>query len=383
MSGSGEPRGSHRMADRARQIADLSDDPIAFSTLQEGLAYCETSYGYIAYRRVLGVDITLGPPIAAPADRAALIDRFLQTSRRPVFCYLRAPEAAQVQAQARTHHGRPLRLAGMGLDRLIDGRALADPAALSKPLRGARKHAQRAGFRVERIDPSSLSASQRQALVAITRAYLSHGPLPYEMRFLNRPFTLAYGQLGHPGERLYLLQQAPREASEPRLFGYAVLNPWFAGGRITGYLLDIVRCQPTRQWGVYLALVDRLLADLATEGIHQLSLGFCPLHGAEGAITTDALASLPAARLSPSLSWQVGRLEQYLAAVPYVQRLVEMKAALPGEYEPRYFLSYSGLALPAFAALLAACGVSLSSIIGPRLWSSIVAGWRRGSSPDQ
>ena len=185
------------MADRARQIAELSDDPIAFSTLQEGLAYCETSYGYIAYRRVLGVDITLGPPIAAPADRAALIDRFLRTSRRPVFLLSARRRSRSGTSAGRTHHGRHLRLSGMGLDRLIDGRAFADPSALSKPLRGARKHAQRAGFRVERIEPSALNASQRQAGRHHPRLSFAR-PTALRDALLNRPFTLAYGQLGHP-----------------------------------------------------------------------------------------------------------------------------------------------------------------------------------------
>ena len=84
MSGPGAALRPSRMTERARQIAELSDDPIAFSTLQEGLAYCETSYGYIAYRRVLGVDITLGPPIAAPADRAASARRGARVVRASV-----------------------------------------------------------------------------------------------------------------------------------------------------------------------------------------------------------------------------------------------------------------------------------------------------------
>lgn len=371
------------MAGRAELVTQFGDDPIAFSTLQGGLRYCETSYGYIAYQRVLGIDITLGPPIAAPADRADLIERFLRGSRRPLFCYLRAGEAALVAGLAPHRLGRRLHLACMGLDRLIDARDFPPDAIATKPLRGARKQAQKAGFSVEPCDPAALSANQRQRLSAITAAYLSHSQLPYEMRFLNRPFTAATPGGATPGERLYLLQQQADPGAEKNLFGYAVLNPWYDAGEVAGYLLDIVRFLPTRQWGVYLALVDRLLADLAAAGIQQLSLGFCPLYGTGGELSQRALAeaatapAAPAAAISPLLSRQVGWLERYLAAVPYVQRLVEIKAALPGHYEPRYFVSYTASAPHAFFALLGACGVSLPSIIGPRLLSSIVAGARR------
>lgn len=373
------------MSGRADLVVQHGDDPIAFSTLQDGLRYCETSYGYIAYQRIWGIDISLGPPIAAPSDRAALVERFLRHSRRPLFCYLRAAEAAQVHAIAGAGPGRRLHLAGMGLDRYLDGAALQDPAAISKPLRGARRHAQKADFSVEPIEPAALSPSQRQALAAITAAYLAHSQLPYEMRFLNRPFAPTAADLGPPRERLYLLSGRPSGRSARELFGYAVLNPWFSAGRVAGYLLDIVRCRPTRQWGVYLALVDRLQQDLDQQGVAQLSLGFCPLHGASSPQSRAALAQSPAARsgagpLSPWLSRQVGWLERYLADVPYVRRLVEIKAALPGHYEPRYFASYSPSALPAFAALLGACGVSLSSIVGPRLLASLWAGARGKST---
>lgn len=364
------------MAGRADLVTQYGDDPIAFSTLQAGLRYCETSYGYIAYRRVFGIDISLGPPVAAPADRAGLIEHFLRCSARPMFCYLRAAEAALVQRLASTYQRGRLHLAGMGVDRLVDGRALLSESAISKPLRGARKHARRARFAIRQVAPVALTPRQRTELRAITAAYLAHSQLPYEMRFLNRPFTLAEPGGDTPGERLYLLQQGASPDAESQLFGYAVLNPWFCAGQVAGYLLDIVRCRPTRQWGVYLALVDRLLADLGASGVHTLSLGFCPLHDSNAPITQAALTNT-SATLSPGLARQVGWLEQSLAAVPYVQRLVEIKAALPGHDEPRYFVSYSGHALPAFVALLGACGVTLPSIIGPRLWSSIRAGWSR------
>lgn len=342
---------------RQELVERYGADPIAYSTLQPGLLYLDTSFGYLAYQRVAGVAITLGPPVCAPDDRRELVSRFLRAQRRPVFCYVQADCARLLGGLA-----PELKLAGMGVDRLLalpsgEGRAAV------KVLRGARKHAGRAGFSVERTQLAKLPAAMRGRLEAITAAYLSHSQLPYEMRFLNRPLCLT----ADDGlARSYLLRQ------RDRIFGYAVLNPWFAAGRVAGYLLDILRCEPTRQWGVYYAFVDHLAGELEQEAGADppplLSLGFCPLY--------KATAPADGLRQAPLLSAQVGVLERYLAAVPYVQRLREIKDALPGHEVRRYFASYTALAAVPFAALLGACGVSARSIIGPQLVRSIWAGLR-------
>ena len=47
-------------------------DPISYSTLQPGLSYFETSFGYVAFQRALGFELTLGPPVCAEGDRAEI-----------------------------------------------------------------------------------------------------------------------------------------------------------------------------------------------------------------------------------------------------------------------------------------------------------------------
>jgi lysylphosphatidylglycerol synthetase-like protein (DUF2156 family) len=353
------------MAGRADLVRLYGDDPIAFSTLQSGLLYCETSYGYIAYQRAWGIDITLGPPVAAAADRAALIERFLRCQRRPVFCYLRAADAQQVQALATRAPARRLYAAGMGHDHLLDTSALrAGHTAPPKPLQGARKHARRAGFSLARSDESEHPPALLARLHQISAAYLRKSQLPYEMRFLNRPFVPNEPQPAGAAARIYLLQQRRSSDDSPHVFGYAVLNPWFRAGAVAGYLLDILRCEPTRQWGVFYAVVDALCQALHREGVATLSLGLCPLQG-----TQADLGAL--VRCSPILSAQLAWMERHLAAVPYVQRLRELKTSLPTVAVPRYFVSYSPLAAPAFAALMAACGIRLRSLLGPGLWQSL------------
>lgn len=361
------------MSGRADLVRLHGEDPIAFSTLQSGLRYCDASYGYIAYQRAWGIDITLGPPVAAPSDHATLIDRFLRTQRRPVFCYLRGDAAQQVLQVAALPPRRRMYAAGMGVDRLLRTRDLSSPGdSLPKPLRGARKHARRAGFFLQAVDPQDLRAADLDRLAQITRAYLQKSQLPYEMRFLNRPFAPHEVQPAQARARTYLLTQRPRSDQPPQVFGYAVLNPWFASGRPSpvGYLLDILRCEPTRQWGVYYAAVDALCQQLSTEGVADLSLGFCPLHQTQVEDPHEAGDTSLLPSTSPILSAQVAWLERQLAAVPYVQRLRDLKMSLPGRSCRRYFVGPSPLFVPAFVALMGACGVRLGSLLGPSLWQS-------------
>jgi lysylphosphatidylglycerol synthetase-like protein (DUF2156 family) len=196
---------------------------------------------------------------------------------------------------------------------------------------------------VEEVRPSELDSEARARVDAITRAYLRRSSVPVEMRFINRPLTLEDDGLA----RMFLL----RQGAEARVFGYAVLDPYFEGGRAHGYLLNLIRFEPTRLWGVYYSLVATLAARLREEGVPQLSLGFCPLYG----VDTEGC--------SPVLSRQVRWMERRFAGVDYLARLREMKDAFPGGTPQRYFVTPSPWAVTTLLALLRACRVPFMEIL--------------------
>jgi lysylphosphatidylglycerol synthetase-like protein (DUF2156 family) len=312
-------------------------DPISYSTLQAGLSYFETSFGYVAFQRAFGFDLTLGPPVCASSDRAELLQRFLRSSRRPLFFYVQR-DVAMLAAEL---GGSRFRAGGMGVDKVL---ALDAPMAeVHARVRGALKKAARVGFQVLEVRPSELSTEERARLGDITRAYLRRSAVPVEMHFLNRPLSFDEDGLA----RLFVLRQGP----DAQVFGYAVLDPYFANGRIQGYLLNLMRCEPTRLWGVYYSTVATLAARLREEGIGQLSLGFCPL------------ADVDPAGCSPALSRQVQWMERRLAGVGYLARLREMKGAFPGLTPQRYFVTPSAWAVTTLLALLRACRVPFTEIL--------------------
>lgn len=312
-------------------------DPISYSTLQPGLSYYETSFGYIAFHRAFGFDLTLGPPVCALGDRAELVQRFLRSRKRPLFFYVPRDVAELVAGLG----GRRFRTSGMGMDKILE---LDAPAAEVHPrVRGALKKATRGSFEVAEVRPSALSPEERTQLDAITRSYLERSSVPVEMHFLNRPLGFEDDGLA----RMFVL----RQGAGARVFGYAVLDPYFDGGRVQGYLLNLIRFERTRLWGVYYSAVAKLAERLRGEGVRQLSLGFCPLVGVE----TEGC--------SPVLSRQVKWMERRLAGIDYLTRLRELKEAFPGLTPQRYFVTPSPWAVTTLLALLRACRVPFLEIV--------------------
>jgi lysylphosphatidylglycerol synthetase-like protein (DUF2156 family) len=331
--------------------AHAGGDLIAASTLQPGLRWFMTSFGGWAYAEVEGFEVTLGGPLCEPADRPEMIRRFLAHARRPILFYLREDLLALLEPTS-------LRSAGIGVDRHVD-----IPALLQAPhptVRGALGKARKAGFRLRPLAfDTLLDDAERRRLETITARYLAHAQVKVEMGFLNWPMNHAEAGI----RRVYALEKFDRE--HQGLFGYAVLNPIFDRGRQTGLLLDILRFEPTRLWGVWLATVHELARELHERG-EQLSLGFAPLHRVRPA---------PHAR-SRSLQAQFDWMVRYLSTTQYLKRLRELKDAIPGVEEQRYVASYTRAAPVVLYAFLRAMRVPLAPMLGPGLLEVLGEGLR-------
>jgi lysylphosphatidylglycerol synthetase-like protein (DUF2156 family) len=299
---------------------------------------------------VAGVDVTLGGPLCEPRDRPELLRRFLSWSPRPIFFYLREPTLALLD-------GSGLHAAGIGIDRHVDLEALLREP--SKPVRGALTRARRAGFELVPLALECLDTHTRARLDQITSRYFAHAAVTREMAFLNRPMSYEPDGL----RRVFALVKHDRE--HDGMFGYAVLNPIFADGRRQGWLLDILRFEPTKLWGVWFSSVVLLAQLLAQEG-ETLSLGFAPLHRVRPA---------PHAR-SCVLEAQVEWMVRYLSTTSYLSRLRELKDAIPGPEEPRYLASYTRSLPTVLYAFLGAMGVEIRSLLGPGLLEVLREGWQ-------
>lgn len=334
---------------RLELVRRCGADPIAYSTVQPAMRYFDTSFGYIAYRRIWGIDITLGPPVCDAKDSAAMVSRFLARSRRPIFCYVRRDFIDGLDASG-------LYCGGTGVDRIVDYDAFLN--APGKQVRSACKKAAKANFAVQQADFETLRAPVRQRLDEITRSYFDNARCATEVTFVNLPLTFEDDGF----RRAFLLTKHDKEHDGP--FGYAILNPIFSGGEVEGYLLDILRFERTRLWGVWLSAVWQLADLLSREGKY-LSLGHSPLHGIE-----PAPAHLSTPWHDAQMRWMLRRF----GTTDYLLHLRQLKTLVPGEEIPRYFASYSSALPVTFLALIRASGVTFSGLLGARLLRAVTSG---------
>jgi hypothetical protein len=224
-------------------------------------------------------------------------------------------------------------------------------------MQSALRKAKQANLALLPLELAALAGPLRRRLEEITAQYLATSEINQEMAFLNRPMSYTPDGM----RRVFTLSKHDREHSG--VFGYAVLNPIYQAGVVTAYLLDILRFEKTRLWGVWLSTVHALAALLQREG-RGLSLGFCPLHQVQR--PPCGFSTL----LQPQLSW----MARYLKSAQYLTRLRELKDLVPGPAEPRYLASFSPLAPVALYAFLEAMGLSFGYLFGPDLLQVLKTG---------
>jgi lysylphosphatidylglycerol synthetase-like protein (DUF2156 family) len=331
------------MQDWRHHLASYGDDPISASTLQPDLEVFAGDAGYLAWRRVRGYDLVLGPPVCAPEERPALLRRFLEGRRRPFFCYLREEDARQL---ARVAPGR-FYFASIGVEHVLDLRA--SRLRWAAPIEGALRKARRAGLRLTPCGREWCEGAGREQLATLTARFLARSQQGVEMRFTNRPLLPE----GDPG-RLFLMEKEDREGQGP--FGYVVLDP-YRTPEGAGWLLNMVRFQPTRLWGVYLSTVALVAEALHREGAVQLSLGLSPLHRTEVA---------PELRNSALLDWQMRLLVSQRRRFYDFTALEAMKDGFGGEAWQRYVALPTRFIPGPLSALVEAMGLTWSELTSAR-----------------
>jgi lysylphosphatidylglycerol synthetase-like protein (DUF2156 family) len=314
-------------SDRSQWLEQFGADPIAVSTVQPGLSYFDTGLGYVAYQRAFGVALSLGGPVCAPGHETELTRRFLSEVPSSALFYVN-------ESVARAADGLTFRSA-IGSDRVLD---LTRADTFDSPsAKAAARKAARAGFSLELLCVDSASDEDRAFLERVSASALERSVVPFEMRFLNRPMSYATSGPSH----VFAL------ALKGKRFGYAVIDPYFENGEVTGYLLNLLRFEQTSLWGVYLATVQAIAARLAAEGVRELSLGFCPLSQLD--ITGSS------ALMRPQLRWLEGRYGN----VDYVARLRGMKSELRGEWRSRWLVTRTPQLVTPFLAFLQLTGVEV------------------------
>jgi phosphatidylglycerol lysyltransferase len=246
-------------ADLARRVAWLKQHgshAMAFSTMQPDMSHFELpGVGYIAYARYWGMQFALADPVCAPAQRALLLDRFLERHPRAVFVQVSKAVVEHL------HHRHGYYGTQFGSEAKI---ALAD-----WNLRGARKQIIRTAVN----GAASCGIEIREGgfdhdVKRISEAWIrTRRCKNNEIRFLIRPMLIDYRE----GTRYFYAYL------DGAAVGFIFFDPVWQDGRLCGYVPNISRSSANFRQGLWYALMAHALAVFREEGVPYVDLGLVPL----------------------------------------------------------------------------------------------------------
>lgn len=326
------------LSDRAELVRNHSSDLISYSTLQPNLQYFDTSYGYIAYRKIGKHSITLGPPVCQKSDMPSLTQRFLAKNKSVSFCYLNENSLDDMRQAG-------LRVSAIGVDRMVNYDRFFQNT--DKKVISAVHKASKENLIIKEVSIGEINSELISTLAKINDDFLLRSVFPGEMIFLNKPMDYSDDHL----RRVFTLSVQNSDCND--VIGFLTLNPIFNNGKVDGYLLDIIRFKKTKLWGLWYASVWNLSKLLEREG-KFLSLGFCPL------VTDIAQSDVKTSLL---LDGQMAILKKLFLNIKYFQQLYNMKCVIGGEFSLRYIATTAIFLPPVVSAFLNATGGNFKSLL--------------------
>ncbi|WP_157605344.1 DUF2156 domain-containing protein [Schlesneria paludicola] len=242
---------------------------MAYSTLQPGIEYFETRWGYLAYNRCLGATFVLGDPIGEPGQHGAIIREFLQAHRNVCFCQVSRGTAAILSSLG-------WRVNEFGADMEIDLPTYSFEGPKKTKLRQAARKIEREGFTIEERPESD---EDQHAVERLSASWLKTKSVNREARFLVRP--LRFGP--EPGVRKFFLWDEHRE-----LVAFIAFDPICEDGKVVGYSPAIKRRSPNSPVGAEEALTKFAIERFQEEGLRCLRLGLMPLFDIQQSEFPDA-----------------------------------------------------------------------------------------------
>lgn len=238
--------------------------PIAYSVaFQPGLRHFGDEQGFIAYKMVGRTAFVLADPVADPGRHEALIDSFLASHPDVVFC----------QASFRTAEilsKRSFFVNDFGCESIVDLKTFSFRGPQLRSYRTASNRLTARGYLVREMSTGDFNPAD---LRAISHAWKStRVARNRDLRFLVRPVVLA----DEPGVRKFFLLN-----SDGALEGFAVFDPVYENGQVTGYLSATRRWLPTSDPLAAYFMVRIAIETFQAEGVAHLHLGLSPFHKIE------------------------------------------------------------------------------------------------------
>jgi lysylphosphatidylglycerol synthetase-like protein (DUF2156 family) len=199
---------------RLALVGEHGDFSLAYTTaVQPGLKYFGDQRGYIAYDERLGYTFVLGDPVAAPRDRAGLIEQFVAEHRHVAFCQISHATALLLRECK-------FLINEMGVDSILSLPDYDFCGQDKKWLRTAEAWTSRRGYTTREESTASVGVEEVESVSLAWRA--TRTVKKKEVRFLNRPFTTSE----ESGTRRFYFFDPDK-----RMLAFVYFDPLFRDGR--------------------------------------------------------------------------------------------------------------------------------------------------------
>jgi len=297
--------------------------------------------GYVAYRVIGGVALTLGDPVG-PADRLpAVAHEFVDFGQRrgwDVAFYSASHGLRQIMVD------RQWEAVQVAEEALLDLSTLSFTGKRFQDIRTALNHAARDGVTTEWITYPRAPRDVRSQIQLLSEEWTGTKALP-EMGFTLGGLT----ELEDPEVRCLVLRNA-----SGRIDGVTSWLPIHHGGRITGWTLDMMRKRNDAFRPTIEVLIARAALDFKEQGYAVLSLSGAPLARSDGATREEPQPRTPSPTLVPPIVERlldlVGRR---MEPVYGFRSLLRFKVKFQPTLAPLYLVYTDAAVLPAVGRAVA------------------------------
>ncbi|MAT15012.1 MAG: hypothetical protein CMJ46_07055 [Planctomyces sp.] len=236
---------------------------LSYHTLQEGLEYHESDYGYIAYQKKWGYTFVLSEPVVEPAFMEEALDDFLAQHKRVCFCQVTA-------SFARLLHERGFYVNELGTEFEIDLATYEISGKSKRHIKEATNRLRNLGMEVvER----SIRELDRSEVEAISNSWRDGKVVKEnETRFLSRGIVLEDEE---DVRKFYLID------ADGKIVAFIHFDPIYANDRVVGYLSNIKRHREDAPRDFDFAMTWHAIQQFKSEGKEVLSLGMAPFYELE------------------------------------------------------------------------------------------------------
>ncbi|MCA9041548.1 MAG: DUF2156 domain-containing protein [Planctomycetaceae bacterium] len=249
--------------DRREQLRRYGNFSLAYHTLQDGLHYYETDWGYIACEQKWGYTFVLADPVVHPDYLEEVLDDFLAEHKRVCFCQVSAP-------LARLLHQRGYYVNELGTEFQIDLASYQISGKKKRHIKEAVNRLQNLGMQVVERSIEDLDRTEVENISDIWR----NGKVvkENETRFLSRGIVLEEEE---DVRKFYLLD------ADNKIVAYIHFDPIYEHDEVIGYLSNIKRHREDAPRDFDFAMTWHAIQQFREEGKRILSLGMAPFYELE------------------------------------------------------------------------------------------------------